>query len=172
MERALPWLAGIALMVFAVVAHYDHHELTLIDVSLAIFGAALVAAPVIAKFKFSASGVEFETNIKDAATKLADVVAQQGEAIKTINENLIKMNESIEALQRAPGELENALTSDLVLPKPGKEWKNIFSTYLTPKTIDIAKTSDIGKALQANNEMIVTATDLSRQVKESLAKLR
>ncbi|MGO9004634.1 MAG: hypothetical protein ACLQIQ_21205 [Beijerinckiaceae bacterium] len=152
-----PILAGVALIVLGALGWRSEHDLSLIDASLALLGAALIAAPVIAKIKFSATGIEFETNVKAAASKLSELVDQHGAAIKAINDNLIKLNESIEALQKA--------LSEEIAPKKGTDWESILSN-IRPKTIDI------GKALRANTEVISTASDLNQKVRESIAKLR
>ncbi len=155
--NALPVLAGVAVIALAAWGWRSAHDLSLIDASLAAFGAALIAAPVIAKIKFGATGFEFETNIKAAATNLSELVDQHGAAIKAINDNLIKLNDSVAALQKA--------LSEKVAPKRGVDWEVILSD-IKPKTIDI------GKALHANTEMITAASALNQKVKASIAKLQ
>jgi hypothetical protein len=153
---AWPIVAGAVLIVFAALGWKFKIDLSLSEASLAAFGAALIAAPVIAKIKFGATGIEFETNVRAAANKLSELVDQHGAAIKAINDNLIKLNESVEALQKA--------VTEGITPKRGADWEDILS-HIRPKTIDI------GKALQANSEVLIAASDLNRKVKASIAKL-
>lgn len=167
----LPVAAGIVMIVLATLGWQFGYDFSVIDASLAAFGAALIAAPVIAKIKFGPSGFEIETT-----SKLSEAVEQQGKAIKTINDSLKKMNESIAALQKMPDEFGTMLSAEISIPKRGTEaaidWKNILPKYITPKTLEFGTTSEIESALRSNETLIAKASELNQQVKAALAKLR
>ena len=64
-KQELPTFAGVALIVIAVMAAVAKLDLSASETVLALFGAALVAAPVIARIKIGSGGVEFETKVKE-----------------------------------------------------------------------------------------------------------
>ncbi len=86
-KQELPTVAGVALVVIAITAVVARWEVSAAAAVLAMFGAALVAAPVIAKIKIGSGGVEFETKVKETTSDISDLLDQHGKAIKTINDS-------------------------------------------------------------------------------------
>jgi len=162
-KQELPTVAGVALIVIAVTAAAAKLEVTAAVAVLAMFGAALVAAPVIAKIKISSGGVEFETKVKETASNMSDVLDQHEKAIKTINDSLIQMNASL-------GELHNSQTT-LAAEIAKTPASGAVESHLAIIAAAVPKTGEISRALAANDAVLAAASDLRTKLKQSLAGL-
>jgi hypothetical protein len=162
-KEQLPTVAGIALVAIALTAVVAKWEVTAAVAVLAMFGAALVAAPVIAKIKIGSGGVEFETKVKETTSNISDVLDQHEKAIKTINDSLIQMNGSLDELHSS----QKTLAAEIAkTPAAGVIARNLEGIAAAVPT-----TGDIGRALAANDAVLAAASDIRRKLKQSLAEM-
>jgi hypothetical protein len=160
-KEQLPTVAGIALVTIALTAVVAKWEVTAAVAVLAMFGAALVAAPVIAKIKIGSGGVEFETKVKETTSNISDVLDQHEKAIKTINDSLIQMNGSLDELHSS----QKTLAAEIAkTPAAGVIARNLEGIAAV-----VPKTGDISRALAANEAVLAAASDIRSKVKELLA---
>lgn len=162
-KEELPTVAGVALVAIALAAVVARWEVTAAVAVLAMFGAALVAAPVIAKIKIGSGGVEFETKVKETTSNISDVLDQHEKAIKTINDSLIQMNGSLDELQSS----QKALAAEIA-KTPGS---GAVESHLAIIEAAVPKTGEISRALAANDAVLAAASDLRTKLKQSLAGL-
>ena len=162
-KQELPTFAGVALIVIAVMAAVAKLDLSASETVLALFGAALVAAPVIARIKIGSGGVEFETKVKETTSNISDVLDQHEKAIKSINDCLIQMNGSLDELQS----LQKALAAEIA-KTPGSA---AVANHLEIIATAVPKTGEISRALAANEAVLAAASDIRRKLKQSLAGL-
>jgi hypothetical protein len=151
-KEELPTVAGIALVVIALRAVVAKWEVTAAVAVLAMFGAALVAAPVIAKIKIGSGGVEFETKVKETASSISDVLDQHEKAIKTINDSLIQMNSGLDELHSS----QKTLAAEIAkTPASGA-----IANHLAIIAAVAPKTGEIKRALAANDAVLAAASDI------------
>jgi hypothetical protein len=162
-KEELPTVAGIALVAIALTAVVAKWEVTAAVAVLAMFGAALVAAPVIAKIKIGSGGVEFETKVKETTSNISDVLDQHEKAIKTINDSLIQMNGSLDELHSS----QKSLAAEIA-KTPGSA---AVANHLEIIATAVPKTGEISRALAANDSVLAAASDIRRKLKQSLAGL-
>ena len=129
-----------AIALTAIVAKW---EVTAAVAVLAMFGAALVAAPVIAKIKIGSGGVEFETKVKETTSDVSDVLDQHKKAIKTINDSLIQMNGSLDELHSS----QESLAAEIAKTPGSAAVANSLEIIATA----VPKTGEISRALAAND---------------------
>ncbi|HEY4846805.1 MAG TPA: hypothetical protein VIH87_03180 [Methylocella sp.] len=162
-KEQLPTLAGFALIIIAVTAAIEKLDVSAAATVLALFGAALVAAPVIAKIKIGGGGVEFETKVKETTSNISDVLDRHEKAIKTINDSLIQTNGSLDELHSS----QKALAAEIAkTPVSGA-----IANHLEVIAAAVPKTGEISRALAANDAVLASASDIRRKLKQSLAGL-
>jgi hypothetical protein len=162
-KEELPTFAGVALIVIALTAVVAKWEISAPETVLAMFGAALVASPVIAKIKIGSGGVEFETKVKETTSNISDILDQHEKAIKTINDCLIQMNGSLDELHSS----QKTLAAEIAkTPASGAIAKNLEGIAAA-----VPKTGDISRALAANDAVLAAASEIRRKLKQSLAGL-
>ena len=162
-KQELPTVAGIALVAIALTALVGKWDVTAAVAVLAMFGAALVAAPVIAKIKIGSGGVEFETKVKETASNISDVLDQHEKVIKTINDSLIQMNGSLDQLHSS----QKTLAAEIAkTPASGAIARNLEGIAAA-----VPKTGEISRALAANEAVLAAASDIRRKLQQSLAGL-
>jgi xylose isomerase len=159
----LPTLAGVALVVIALTAVVAKWDVSAPEAVLAMFGAALVATPVIAKIKIGSGGVEFETKVQETTSNISDVLDQHGKAIKTINDSLIQMNGSLDELHSS----QKTLAAEIAKTPAFGAIANQLETIAAAEP----KTGEISRALAANDAVLAAASDIRRKLKQSLSEL-
>lgn len=159
----LPTFAGVALVVIALTAVVAKWEISAAEAVLAMFGTALVAAPVIAKIKIGSGGVEFETKVQETTSNISDVLDQHEKAIKTINDSLIQINGSLDELHSSQKTLAAEIAKTSASSSTAKNLEGIAAA--------VPKTGDISRALAANEAVLAAAADMRRKLKQSLAGL-
>jgi hypothetical protein len=160
-KEQLPTVAGIALVAIALTAVVAKWEVTAAVAVLAMFGAALVAAPVIAKIKIGSGGVEFETKVKETASNISDVLDQHEKAIKTINDSLVQMNSSLDELHSS----QKTLAAEIAKTPASATIAN----HLAIIAAAVSKTDEINRTLAANDAVLAAAAAIRSKVKQSLA---
>ncbi len=159
-KEELPTDAGVALVVIAITAVVARWEVSAAVAVLAMFGEALVAAPVIAKIKIGSGGVEFETKVKETTSNISNLIDQHGKAIKTINDSLIHMNRTLGEVQSS----QKILAAEIAKTEDPRVAENLsVIAQLSPKT------DEIGRALAANEAVFAAASDIRAKLKQSLA---
>jgi hypothetical protein len=162
-KEELPTVAGVALVVIAITAVVARWEVSAAVAVLAMFGAALVAAPVIAKIKIGSGGVEFETKVKETTSDISDVLDQHEKAIKTIHNSLIQMNSSLAELHSS----QKTLAAEVAkTPASGA-----IANHLAIIAAAVPKTDEISRALAANDAVLAAAAEIRGKLKQSLAEM-
>jgi hypothetical protein len=159
-KQALPTLAGGVLIIIAVVAAVWRLDLHASETMLALFGAALIAAPFVTKIKSGGSGGEFETKIKAVAFDISDVLDHHEKAVKVINGCLTQVNCCLDELQAS----QRALIGEIVKTKDVK----ITEDNITIFTVAVPKTDEISQALAANDALLATASDIRKKLTDGL----
>jgi hypothetical protein len=122
-----------------------------------MFGAALVAAPVIAKIKIGSGGVEFETKVKETTSDISDVLDQHAKAIKKIHDSLIQMNASLDELHSS----QKTFAAEAVkTPASGA-----IANHLAVIAAAVPKTGEISRALAANEAVLAAAAEIRGKLK-------
>jgi hypothetical protein len=159
----LPTLAGVALLVIALTAVVAKWDVSAPEAVLAMFGAALVAAPVIAKITIGSGGVEFETRVQETTSNISDVLDQHEKAIKTINDSLVQMNSSLDEIHNSQKALAAEIAKTPAFGAIANQLETIAATG--------PKTGEISRALAANDAVLAAASDIRKKLKQSLAKM-
>lgn len=156
-KQALPTLAGVALIAIGVVAAVWRLDLRAAETMLALFGAALIAAPFIIKI---GSGAEFENKIKKTACGISDVLDHHEKAVKVINGCLTQVACNLDELQAS----QRALLGEMVKTQDLRITEDNISIF----TAAVPKTGEISQALAANDTLLETASDIRRKLTQSV----